>query len=138
MRSTPGRALAVRSLHVRLHLQAALAHALEERVHTRQAGLRRQLATVAVASEHAEQPAHLGEGVAARLLDDRERLTGARPRLPLTSTRHRLRLDDHRAQPVRDDRLELGGDPAALVLDGPRARCSRSASARSAFSRSSR
>ena len=106
------------ALDAQLHREPALAGALDERLeHAREARLRGQLRAIAVAPQHAQQPAHLGERVATGLLDGGERRPAACEVTRVEHARHRLGLDDHRAEPVRHERLELSRDAGALVLD---------------------
>ena len=123
------------------HLEAALARRARRAASSRaEARLRRELGPVAVAAQHAQQAAHLGERVAAGR--PRSRRAPRRRAAAVAGgerARDRLGLDHHRAHAVRDHRLQLGGDPRALVLDRPVARSRRARrSACSAFSRSSR
>ena len=78
------------------------------------AGLRLELLAVAVAAQHPEQPARLGQRLAAGLLDRGQRL--ARRRL-LGAERVALgaRLDDHHADVVGHEVVQLARDARALL-----------------------
>ncbi len=72
---------------------------------------------VLLVAQHAEQTPHLGERVAAGLLDDEKVLPGGGGVAGGDHARHGARLDDHGAEPVGHDGLELLGYAAALILD---------------------
>ena len=76
--------------------------------------LRRERQLLVLAAQHAEQPADLGQRLAAAGLDGLERLRRA-GRVALGEPPRARRLHDHRAQRVRDDVVQLAGDPRALL-----------------------
>ena len=87
-----------------------------ESVQLTQRWLRRERRPVLGAPEHAEQTAHLVDGLAAGYLDRRQRLAHVRL-LALEDARRCARLDDDHADVVCDDVVQLAGDPGALVDD---------------------
>ena len=116
-----------------------LAHALEQRLEPAEPRLGRQLGLVLLAAQHAQQAPHLGQRVAAGLLDRRGSFCRAAAVSPAAITRGTaLGLDDHGAEPVGHHGLELLGDAPRSSSTARRARSSRSASSRSALTRSSR
>ena len=68
--------------------------------------------------QHAEQPAHLGQRLAAGLLDRDERLPLALL-LGLEQPPHRPGLHGHHRDVVRDDVVQLARDPRPLLLGPP-------------------
>ena len=69
------------------------------------------------APEHADHAPHLGQRLAAGLLDDEQGLA-LLLLVGLEEPARRRRLDGHHADAVADDVVELARDPAALVGDG--------------------
>ena len=100
-----------------LDVQAGRARALDQRAHVRKARLRREPQLLVLAAQHAEQPAQLGQRLAAGVLDDRERRLGAL-RVALRHPPRGARLHGHRAERVRDHVVEVAGDPRALLERG--------------------
>ncbi len=117
----PARNLAALTLDRKRRGEASLAGGVDQRSDPLERRLGRQQRAVAVVAQDAEQAPHLGQRVTAGLLDHRKRRAGALAiRAAVDAGEHRrdrLGLDDHRADPVGDHRLQLGGDPAALELD---------------------
>ena len=103
--------------HVELDGKAGAPKGLQQRVEAAEAGLRSQLHVLGPLAHGAEEAAHLAERVAAGLLDARERLP-----VPLQLGRqlvpHGPDLEHHDADGVRDDVVQLAGDPRALLRDG--------------------
>ena len=97
---------------------AGLLHVSRELAEKVETGLRGKVVAVAVSPEHAEQPAHLGHGVACggfhrgQVVDLVLMLVGAQ------SAPYGPRLDDHRADAVRHHVMELSGDAGTLPFDG--------------------
>ena len=93
----------------------ALDHLLDERVELRRARLGRQRLAVRarLGPQDAEQAAHLGQRLAARVADRAQRGGGGRRAL-LGARRRAVGLHDDDRQRVRDDVVQLAGDPGAL------------------------
>ena len=89
-----------------------LGHQVVQPAQTR---LRRDRAVVP-AGEQAEQPAHLGQPLAARVLDGRQRGTGG-VGVGVDGPLAGLGLDDDDAHAVRDEVVQLAGDAGAFVGD---------------------
>ena len=79
-----------------------------------EARLRREGRRLLGTAEDADQPSHLGERLAACLLDDLERLALALL-LRLEQPAHTSRLHGHHADAVADDVVELARDPRTLL-----------------------
>ena len=79
--------------------------------------LRRPRLLLVVVPQHPEQPAHLAERLLARALD---RVEGGAGRLGIGGEHlaPAARLDDDDRDRVRDDVVELAGDPRALLRHG--------------------
>ncbi|HEY2938505.1 MAG TPA: hypothetical protein VGJ27_01700 [Gaiellaceae bacterium] len=90
--------------------QARGFHLGEEGVELRKARLRRERELVVARSQHPEQAAHLLERLVACALDHGERFLRF-GRLGLEDFLAAARLEDHHADRVRDDVVELAGDP---------------------------
>ena len=92
------------------------AHAGDQILDSAQARLRRQRGAVVVKSQHAEHPSHLLQRLAAGALDRAERL--ARGALAVAQHAPRpARLQQHDADRVRDDVVQLARDPRPLLGD---------------------
>jgi hypothetical protein len=93
---------------------AAAAHLLHEGLEVGDGGHRRPLgAAVLVVVQHADEAAHLGEGLPASGGDRAERLDRRLRALPRRVERAVRLHDDHR-QAVRDHVVHLAGDPGTL------------------------
>ena len=79
--------------------------------------MRRELELVAVAAHRAEQAAHLRQRCASGPLDVLERVAVVRE-LVGQPVPHGADLEHHHADRVRDDVVQLAGDPRALLGDG--------------------
>ena len=96
------------------------AHLLDELVDLRDAGLRHERRALLVVAQHAEQPAHLGERLAAGRrhgLHRRRRLLGR----ALGREDRAVGERDHDRQVVRDDVVHLARDARALGRRGDQA-----------------
>ena len=98
-----------------LDRQAGGLEAARERADVPQRRLRRERELLVLAAEHAEQPADLGQRLAAARLDGQEGVAGA-DGVALGEPARPGGLHDHRAQRVGDDVVQLAGDPRALLL----------------------
>ena len=113
----PGRQRPPLALLVQHHGQPGGTRALEQRVERAQRGLRRQRRLLLVRVQHAEQPPHLGQRLAAGALD----LLGRGHRAPGVALQDPPRaagLHDHDADAVGDDVVHLARDPPALLGGG--------------------
>ncbi len=113
----PGRQLDALALQLDRHLEPQPAGSLDKMPGLRERGLRRERALVLGMAQDAEKAAHLGQRIASRLLDQRQRLGGLHGLAGGDRPRHRLGLHHHRAHPIGHDGLKLAGNPYALVLD---------------------
>src|SRR5699024_8176709 len=97
---------------------ARLPGLVDESLETAEAGLRGPR-RAAVVAEHVEHPPHLPHRVAPRVTHPLHRMCGL-----LGARGHRLRRtichDDHRAEAVRDDVMDLAGDPRTFLGSGDR------------------
>ena len=105
------------ALDAQVDRQSRLARLRDELVHVLEARLRRERRRLLRPPEHADEAAHLGERLAARLLDHLQRLALALL-LGLEQAPHAGRLHRHHADTVADDVVELARDPRALLGDG--------------------
>ena len=105
------------ALDVQAHGQAGPLDLCRERVEALEARLRGQLGVRALTAHGAEEPSHLGEGRAARLLDAAQRvlLLGELPGQLVPDGAH---LEHHHADRVGDDVVQLACDPRPLLGDG--------------------
>ena len=93
-------------------------HLVHERLELRGARLGRESLAL-LRAQHAEQAPHLTQRLAARVADRAQR--GGGLRRPLRGARRRaVRLHDHHRQRVRDDIVQLAGDPGALARGADR------------------
>jgi hypothetical protein len=100
-----------------VHPQAGRARALEQSVEVGQPGLGRALGRLVLAgAQQLERAVHLGHRLPAEVGDPRRGLGDA---LVGHGRAQRLRLDDDQAHVVRDDVVELLGDPHPLLRDRP-------------------
>ena len=99
--------------------QARLADPRDERRDRPDAGLRGEPTVRRVVAESTEEPAKLGHRLAARCLDGEQGLFG-RVRRASNDLAGRARLDDHDADPVGDDVVQLAGHVPALLGRGRR------------------
>ena len=106
------------AVHLQVHRQPVGAGALDQRLRLLQRRLRGQRRPGVVASQHAQQPPHLHQRVAAGLLDRGQRRVGGGGGGDGQRGAHRAGLDHHRADVVGHQGLQLLGDPAALGVDG--------------------
>ena len=98
------------------HLEAARANLLGEFGDLAQAGLRRARGRGRVGAEDAEQPAHLGQRLAAR---GRDRVEHGRRRVRrIDAASQRPGLHDHQTDVVGDHVVQLARDAGALVDRG--------------------
>ena len=107
------------ALDLDLDGQSGLARLSHEPVEMLEARLRSQCGRFFGPAQNSDEPPHLGQRLAARLLDDLERLAllflvGLQP------APDRARLDGHHAHAVPDDVVQLASDPCAFLGDrGP-------------------
>ena len=100
-----------------VHLDACLTNLGHQVAQAAQPGLRRERGLAVALAQQAQQPAQLGHGLPPALLDRLERFRGgllARRQHPALG----CGLHDDDAQAVRDDVVQLAGDPGPLGLDG--------------------
>ena len=100
-----GRQLARRALDLELDRQARAREPADEA---------RQIGALLAGPQHAEQPAHLGERIAAGLGDLRQR-AARRVGILGRGVAAAVGLGDHHRQRVRDDVVQLARDPRALL-----------------------
>jgi hypothetical protein len=100
---------------VHVHGQPGSAHLLQQRIEAGERRLRRELEPV-VAAHRPEQPAHLRERPPPGLLDVPERVA-VLFELVRQAVAHGAHLEDHDAQGVGDDVVQLPRDPHALLCD---------------------
>ena len=104
------------AVDAQVHVEAPPARALDQRADVREARLRRERELLVVATQHAEHPPDLGQRLAAGAFDGGERRPCA-VGLGRRATPGDRGLDDHRAQRVGDDVVQIGRDALALVGD---------------------
>ena len=102
--------------------QPRLPRLRDEPVQVLKARLRRQRRSFLRPAQDADQSAHLGQRLAAGLLDDLERLS-LLLLIRVQPSPHRARLDGHHAHAVPDDVVQLARDPGALLGDGSPSLC---------------
>jgi hypothetical protein len=102
------------SLDAQLDVEPGVARAGDERAEAIERGLRGVVGVLAVGAQDAEQAAHLGQRLAAGRLDRAQRADrGVR-----VAVEHAARgpgLHDHDRDRMRDDVVQLAGDPYALA-----------------------
>ncbi len=98
-----------------IRAQARCARAGEQILDVREPRLRRERPRVPVGVEDAEQPAHLGERLAARALDRPQRSLGTL-RLAIHHRPCGAGLNHHHRDAVRDHVVELTRDPRPLAV----------------------
>ena len=106
-----------RPLDPELDGQPELARVRDQPVQVLEARLGCERGRLLRAPEHADHAPHLGERLAAGLLDDEQGLA-LLLLVRLEEPPRRRRLDGHHADAVADDVVELPRDAAALVGDG--------------------
>ena len=104
------------TLDGQLDRQAGSLHLIDKGAELTEAGLGRERQRLVATSEHADQASHLVERLLARPFDDLERVTGV-SRLGVEHVPAAARLDDHDADRVRDDVVELARNPRPLLHD---------------------
>ena len=92
-------------------------HRLDQRAELGESWLRCGRRPLAVVGEHADQPSHLGEPRAARLLHLADRRL-RRQRIAVDDGPRGAGLHHHDADRVGDDVVQLAGDPGAFPRDG--------------------
>src|SRR5438067_4901413 len=104
------------AVDVQVNRETGMAHLIQERFEVLEARLRSEFGVLVGAAHRAEQASHLGERRATGLLDTFQRLPVTRPSLWQLMA-HRADLEDHHADGVDDDVMELARDPSALLSD---------------------
>ena len=114
VRSTPGASGPRSPSTLELDLEAGVARARDERAEALERRLRGVLGVLAVGAQDAQQPAHLGQRLAARGLDGAQRADRGLG-VAVEHAPRRAGLDDHHRDRVRDDVVQLARDPHALA-----------------------
>ena len=101
---------------MQLHRKARLPNPVGEDLEVREPRMRPQRQLTVLNAKHPQESPHLDQRLPPRRLDGAERLT-CRGLLTLEHALPGLCLHDHHADRVRDDVVQLTGDPGPLLGD---------------------